>query len=633
MQKQVNLPIHPSLALICVFFLFAVGVANLKSDPIENDEFRTLNHIEPVWSTEIRTIPETIQSVATLSPQHGPFYFVVLNAWHKLAGFDLFSLRLLSIYFGVLSIAIVYRLAMITGKRDDGAAAVLALSFLAFYMFHVHYLRMYSLLSLACGWTLWSYWIVSRRQSPGRWSWILFFAATASMPYIHYMGSLTLLAVGIYHVVLARRDKRWWQVLAVMALAGLMFLPWLPVVISGLAEHRLDSTATRMTFIGATRALLSVGSNGILLLPPLVAGLVILNLRRLNDAEKYLGFVALLTAALLVILNEFAPIFIANRIRYSIVLTVPYCCLAVIGLRMLPAWRLLRLPVLLLWCMSFFYYLGTEDYAVFTNIRQHETEKIPHYQDFVYESEKLPGHNELILSFHPNMILSSNKTLPYYRKVLPRWAYIVHITYNANDDLIIQSGHSKYGSLDAIAANSKSIWVLHNPDQTDLNAMPVYRDWFLQHFTMCKRFHENAFSIIDYYVATTVPCDIVTNAAPFTINYDNGMVLANAVSVQTTSELRIYLRWGATIGKEYSLSLQIFDASMAKVRQLDAVISSEPLDEFSFDLSELRPGDYNVDLIVYNFDTKKSEPGIVVSTQQRFQRSLMLTRFSIGNQS
>ncbi len=629
MAQPHKLRISSVITLFCLLFVFAVGVTNLKVDPIENDEFRTLNHIEPVWLTEARTIPETIQSVAILSPQHGPFYFVIMNAWHKLVGSDLFSLRLLSTFFGILSIATVYRLSMITGERQNAAAAALALSFLAFYVFHFHYLRMYTLLTLACGWLLHSYWSASLAGSQSKQSLISLFAVTALMPYIHYFGSLVLLAIGAYHILFVRRDRRWWRVLAVMGLAGLLFLPWLPYVISGLAEHQLDPTAIRLSAFEAIRATLSVISNGILVLPLVIAGLAIVNLRRLNYAEKYLGFVAIMTLALLVLLNQIAPVFVENRMRYVLVLTVPYCCIAVAALRHLPAWRQLRLPIAIVWIVSFFYYLGSDDYLTFTNIVQHETDKIPHYQDFVYEASELPGHNELILSFHPNMVLSSNKTLPYYRKVIPQWAYIVHITYDSQGDLIIQSGHARYGSLEAIAANSTGIWVLHNPGQSDLMSMPVFRNWFLQRFKICKRFLERDVSIIDYYVKLSIPCELITDDPARGIVYDNETELANYVLEEADGELAAYLWWRHTEDKRYSFSLQIFDEKAKLVGQHDQKISGEPIDIVSIDTSSLPAGDYNVQFIVYEFETLKSQSGRMLLSGESFDRVVEIYRFTI----
>ena len=609
--------------------MFVIGVSNLKTDPIENDEFRTLNHIEPVWLTTTRTVPETIQSVASLSPQHGPLYFVILNVWHKLAGADLFSLRLLSTYFGLLSIAMTYRLAAVMGKKDYASAAAVALAFIAFYAFFTHYLRMYTLLSIICGWTVWSYWLVVRKPSVSRWIWISLFISTAILPYVHYLGGTVIAAIGAYHIFFAGKGRRWRQALAVMAGAGLLFLPWIPVAIGGFAGHQLDSSATRLTFIESIRAVLSIFSNGILLFPLLVVALASLNFRRLNGAERYLAFVTICMTVLIFILNAFAPIIVANRMRYATVLAVPLCCFAVIGLRMLPGWPLLRFPILALWCVSFFYYTGSEDYAIYTNILQHETEKIPNYQDFIYESESLPGHNELILSFHPNMVLSSNKTLPYYRSVISRWSYIVHITYDANGELIIQSGHSKYDTLDAITDNSRAIWVLHNPAQTDLDSMPVYADWFLSLFKACKRFRDSEFSVIEYYVKNSVPCSLITADAPFSIRYDIGIDLANAVVERTDRELSFYLWWRRTIARDYAFSIQVFDQSMAKVRQFDAVISGEPIDGFSLDLSGLLPGEYTAELIVYNIETKASQPGRFIGDQERVERSVTIARFTL----
>ncbi len=622
-----------AVALCCLFFVFASGVLNLKSDPIENDEIRTLNHIEPVWHSETRTIAETIQSVSILSPQHGPLYFVILNAWHMVAGSDLFTLRLLSTFFGVLTVAMTYRLGRTSKRGEVGVAAAIVLSFLALYMFYVHHLRMYALMSLASCCALWSYWMVRRINRPERLHWLCLFAAVALLPYIHYIGGLLLMAMACYHIALTRRDRRWRQILAVMALAGLVFLPWLPVVVRGLSEHLVDPSAVRASTLESIRALLSVLSNGLIPLPLVIAALVILRYKHLTDAQKYLAFITAATVALLFALNVFSPTFVAERMRYVLVLAVPYSCVVASATLLLTSRNFIRLLLLLGWCMSYLVYLRTEDYARFTNILQHETAKIPHYQDFIYESDKLSGYNELILSFHPNMVLSSNKTLPYYRRQIDGWAYIVHITYDANGDLVLQSGHSRYGTPDDIAANSNSIWVLHNPDQTRLDEMPVYADWFLQHFKFCKHFHESDFSVIDYYVTKSAPCDLITSDTPFTVQYDNGMVLANAVSLRSTNELRIYLRWAATIDRKYSLSLQIFDTSKAKVRQTDAVISRDPIDVFSFDLSELDPGDYTVELIVYNYETKESEPGVLVSGQQRFERSVTHTEFTIDNQA
>ena len=618
-------------AVLCLFLAFAYAVSTLKTYPIENDEFRTLNHIEPVWSTQARSIPATIRSVAALSPQHGPVYFISLNVWHKLAGSDLFSLRLLSTFFCLLALAMVYRLATITRKRNDPIVAMLTLSLLAFYMFYVQNLRMYTLLSFVSGWALWSYWKASRTRSPRAWVWISLFASIALVSYTHILGSLIVAAIGVYHVVFAKRDRRWRQVLIICAAAAALYMPWMPVVIAGLTEHNLDSGAAAARFAAAESvyAIFSILSNGAPLLPPLVAGLLLARARRLANPEKYLVFVVLLAATAMVVLNEFVPLIVENRMRYTIIIFAPYCCLVAIGLRQLPLWERLRFPALVLWCLLFFNYMGTEAYEAFTNMQQHETRKIPRYQDFIYEAASLPGYNELILSFHPNMVLSASKTLEYYRKALPDWAYIVHMTYDAEDELLIQSNHARYNTLDAIVANNNSVWVIHNPRETSLNDLPVYTNWLIKHFKQCIRYRDAELSAIDYYVQHAIPCELIASEAPVTVSYDNGTELANALVEQLGNKLHVFLRWGETIEKEYSLSLQVFDQKRNKVRQLDAVISGGPLDAFAFDLAGLKPGAYSVELIVYNFASGISVPGLLVAEDSRFERAISLQDFSV----
>ena len=87
------------------------------------------------------------------------------------------------------------------------------------------------------------------------------------MPYLHYLGALVPAAIGVYHVLFVQKDRRWWQVSAVIALAGMVFLLWMPTVISGLVGHQGDESAAPLTYAEAIRALLSIYSNGILVSP------------------------------------------------------------------------------------------------------------------------------------------------------------------------------------------------------------------------------------------------------------------------------------------------------------------------------------------------------------------------------
>ena len=448
------------------------------------------------------------------------------------------------------------------------------------------------------------------------------------MLYVHYFGIMLLAALGLYHLVLAEKNRRWLNASLVLGMAGLCFLPWLPVAIDGF-PGRPDVADTRLPLLGSLWHILRVFSNGLVIVPAVALIAAVLRYRRLTQGEILVSFVAVATLLLVLLSNELAAIFSDWQLRYMSVFVVPFCCAMAIGLRQLPRWRSLRLPLAALWIAVFAVFYRSEDLLVATGLLKQNLDRVPPYQDFVYESDNLPGYNELILSLHPNTRITVRKTLDYYRKALSRWSHIVHISMNEDGEAAIQSGLSTYATLEAIADNANGIWLTYNPRQTDLGSLPVYTDWLAAHFTPCQRYLDRPESIIEYYVSKAFPCELITDSSPFALRYAGGTELANVEFEQSAESLILYLRWGRTIGKEYSLSLQIFDGENSKARQLDAVISGEPLDRFAFDISDLAAGDYAVKLIVYDFDTKASQSGIVVAEQRPFERDLELLRFTV----
>ncbi len=624
-QKYVAL----AIVVICLLLFYAAAVSNLTRFPIGNDEYNSWNRILDSTSGAPYSLQQTVDDVIVESPQHGPAYFVLLNVWRTLAGSELFTLRLLSVYFALLTLAITYRLAASAGDQELGLAAFFIAVFLAYMLYYSHLARMYTLLPFTSGWLLWSYArVIQPGRAPARIAWLTLFLSAAAMLYIHYFSIMLLAALGLYHLVVAKKNRLWLKVALLMVAAGVLFLPWLPVAILGF-PGRPDVADTRLSLLGSLLHILRIFSNGLIFIPPLALGAAVVRYRRLKSGELFLVFVAVLTLLLILMSNELAAIFSDWQLRYMSVFVVPFCCALAIGLRLLPGWKLLRLPLAVVWIAAFAVFYRSEDLLVATGARIQNLDKIPSYQDFIYEADSLPGYNELILSVHPEARITVRKTLDYYRKVLTRWAHVVHISMDEANEEIIQSGLSTYATLEAIAANTNGIWLIYNPQQTDLSSLPLYTNWLAERFALCKRYLDEPQSIIEYALHRAFPCELVTNAKPFAVDYDGGTQLANYEVAQSAESLDFYFWWGRTIGKDYSLSLQVFDAENDKVLWLDAVISGEPLDRFSFDITGLAAGDYVVKLIVYDFVSIASQSGTVVAEQRRFDRDLELLRFTV----
>ena len=252
--------LHLIAAVACLLFVFITGATSLQSDPIFNDEYNSLNRVLGPPFKETRNLPKTIELITQLSPEHAPSYFVLLHLWTKLTGTDLMTIRLLSLYFGLLALAFAYQLALVTQDHNTALLAIFLATFMAFFIYYTRLARMYSLLPMVSAWLAWSYW---RVRSPAnhvrRWNWLSLFASAATILYVHYFGIMTLMAIGAYHLLIARKDRRWFQISVVVLAAGLLFLPWLPVVATDdLAKMAID----RLSMVESARVIVSIYSNG-----------------------------------------------------------------------------------------------------------------------------------------------------------------------------------------------------------------------------------------------------------------------------------------------------------------------------------------------------------------------------------
>lgn len=619
-----------AIALVCAIFVFVMGISSLKSAPVYFDEIETLKHTITRWAEYTYTVPETINSVSERSVEHGPLYFVVLNIWQRLAGYDLFSSRLLSVFFAMLVVVAVYRLAGLTRDREIACAAVIAIAGLAYFNYYAHVTRFYALLLLMVCWLLWSYWRVISADAPVRGRcWLSLFAATALIVYVNYFGFIIIAALGCYHLLFAPKDRRWLRVSLLMPCACLLFAAWLPVALRGFERSQDVLDASRLSLLESLDAILSIYANGLWLLPLLAIGALLWR-RKWAGAETYLVFLTGAALLLLLLINEATTILVARRMRYTIVLTVPFCCFLAIGLTRLPAWRWLRYPLLAVWIAAGFAYFNSEDFLVYTNRREIDHDQVPHYQEFLYEADSLPGTQLPILSLHQHALVNDYEILTYYRARLPQWADVAHAGYNLQDRLIFQSRTLPFRTQAAIVDNANGLWLLHNPQQIDLSALDYFRDWFSQHFRSCGNWLEKPNAVIGFYLKHEIPCQLITAAEPVVVDYDNGARLGNILFEQRDESLYVYLWWHRSINKQYSYTLQVFDGAGKKVAQVDSVIANDPLDISRLDIADLPAGDYVVKLIVYDFATLASQAGAVLADGLRFDRELTLHSFTLG---
>jgi mannosyltransferase len=173
-----------------------------------------------------------------------PLYYLLLHAWTAVAGEGAGAVRVLS---GLLSAASL-PLAWVLGRRLAGPRGGIALALLlAASPFAVRYgseTRMYALLVLLA---LLAGLAVSRAvRRPGPASVVAVALSAAALLLTHYWAAYLVAVAALIAVAGLRRDRRVaGRVLAGLALAAVLFLPWLPSLLV-----QLESTGTPWAEVG-----------------------------------------------------------------------------------------------------------------------------------------------------------------------------------------------------------------------------------------------------------------------------------------------------------------------------------------------------------------------------------------------
>ena len=189
--------------------------------------------IQSLWNDEGNSIGMARRGFLAIAQHtardiHPPLYYWTLHAWVQGAGFSVAALRLLSAFYGTLTVAVVMRLA-----RDwfgDRAALVAGVA-AAVSPFAIHYaqeVRMYALVTLLGALSWWAFGAWLNRPTPRRLA--LWWLAALAVAYTHYFGVALIATQNLVWALLWWRERRTRQALAwLTAQAGLAlcYLPWL----------------------------------------------------------------------------------------------------------------------------------------------------------------------------------------------------------------------------------------------------------------------------------------------------------------------------------------------------------------------------------------------------------------------
>lgn len=182
-------------------------------------------------------------ALRTASDEHPPLHYWLMNLWQTIFGAEAFTGRFFSLVFGVLLVALVYRIGKEIGGARLGFLAALFLSLARFNVWWSQDIKNYTLSAFFAWASVLFVWRLtfSRSKMPGHFApnlnWLGYIFATTLALYSHYLAALIVLAnnlfVGIVVVAKWRRGENFIPLLVRWSLAQLavvlLFAPWLYV--------------------------------------------------------------------------------------------------------------------------------------------------------------------------------------------------------------------------------------------------------------------------------------------------------------------------------------------------------------------------------------------------------------------
>lgn len=233
-MKRINRRLVLRLALLIILLsAFALRLYHLDYQELRGDEAFG-------YFFSQRPYGEIVDATIALAEPHPVASYFMQRAWLELAGEGEFALRFPGAWWGMLAVALVYRLGRRIGYRSlPATAATLLLALSPYAIWHAQDARMYAMsLALTTATVLLGIEALERR----RWPWAIAYILAATLAlYTHYYAVFVLVALNLFVLLwmeFARRMRPmfipWllWQVLVVA-----LYLPWLVRAGSILASY------------------------------------------------------------------------------------------------------------------------------------------------------------------------------------------------------------------------------------------------------------------------------------------------------------------------------------------------------------------------------------------------------------
>ena len=593
--------------------LLAAGLAaqRLNDHPFDVEELASMllagdKHYGPYTPAEVR------EAVATIYPDQAYGLPMSYWVWGRVFGWSEFAVRVLPLFAGVLALAWTYRTGRDLFAPLVGLVAAMLLASSAFFITYMHVARAFTMVALFAVMTIWGYWRLALRSPASgsdRGGELSLLVGSIGIFYTHYYSVLLLAALGLWHLLITPKGRRWWRPVLLWGLAGIAFLPELAGFLQGMTW-----TQTKPWFTEADKVLrtaevlplfLYVFTNGILQLPgvrlslaPNIVVLVLLSLvvafgwwryrqRAWFRQLQFLLFTTLLLLLLMLIGNEILLVMRRYRLRYWMALWPMSALLIGWGIwRMRGRWRLAGRSLIGVWVIFGIWTNSSGElrYEFYGLLRQYPI----HLASAELQVYASPFDLLLLDDQMWNTVLDLDSY--YFRPFL-------------KDYLVLWDSPGTRVELSRAVRERLRFWLLAGEaDGETYRAMTAQLPADIE---FCERFIDREDLVLELYAWSAAHCP---TDEPAQLRFGEGVELvASKVEVVPAEMLRVDLLMhteSSTGMTAYSVALHVFDAASGeKVAQGDQGLwlgRYNPL-RSEMDISGLLAGDYELRVAVYNW--------------------------------
>jgi hypothetical protein len=590
---------------------FALGAHGLNYDALWLDELRSIRDMGGA-NFGSRTLAGIWERVSQGTLVHPPGFYMFLQGWAQLVGVHPPILRAFPLFLGILTVAWLYRLGMVLVSRRVGLYSAAVLGTSVFFVQHLHELRMYVLLTFATVMFLWAYFrIIDTPNNPNRWHWVALFVGTVVAVYSHYYGFMALIALGLYHVIFVPKNRRWWQVVGGMLLAGLVYIPWVVVPLSILGEERLYDLQLPVTEL--VPQVVELVGNGY---PLLLIGVGCFALTTMTRGARRIWFFAVAILMAIVVTMPILRVLNANRLRYLIQLWLPLALIVGIGITQIEryvsryvAWIVLGLFVvtgIINWNSAAL--LGTQGGA--------DTRAFPLETSAALAAQYAePG--DAVIVYLPD------DTYSYRFEELAEFYFwesdvdYILTAYQRRDGMQADEVNRRYQKIEG----EPRVWLVYMPN-AEAAAFAEFETLLHDTFAQCPTTTEQNGLRVEQYAIVPACCLSAETETGGRVLFDNGIRLVDMNPVEATDdELTVTLLWSQDDSvplHEYSASLQVHDPAGNKVAQVDYGLPPQRFvcqqTALALPLNDLSPADYHFGVTVYAWRTGERVPGLDTAT-------------------